>query len=383
MGHTLFSDDEYAQRLAAVRLAMCGLELGAALVSTPENIFYLTGLDHWGYFAPHVLIVPAEGEMVLVTRAMERVTIANQVRNARFEGHADGETAADAVLRVLRELRLAAARLGRESWSAGLPLGLAQAIEHDLPAASFLDISGLVDNIRLVKSPGEQAYLRQAARITDAMAVAAIGAIAPGARERDVAAATAAASIAAGGTYPGFGPFIRPVTRLGEEHTTWGDGRFHGGEPIFLEFSGCVARYHAPLGRLVHLGAVPSGTREMARVAEDAFAAVLAALKPGALAKEVYASWQRVVDAAGLAHYRRHHCGYVVGIGCPPSWTGGNKVTGLRHDSTLEIHIGMSFHVLSWLMGSGRGDFFLSNTVLLGENGPEVLTRTPAEIFLQ
>jgi Xaa-Pro dipeptidase len=34
-------------------------------------------------------------------------------------------------------------------------------------------------------------------------------------------------------------------------------------------------------------------------------------------------------------------------------------------------------------MGSGRGDFFLSNTVLLGENGPNVLTRTPTEIFLQ
>src|SRR3954452_7364553 len=130
MTNTLFSSAEYAQRLAALRQAMDRLELGAALVSTPENIFYLTGLDHWGYFAPHLLIVPAEGEMVLVTRAMERVTIANQVANARFEGHADSETAADAALRVLRELRLAAARLGRESWSAGLPLGLAQAIEH-------------------------------------------------------------------------------------------------------------------------------------------------------------------------------------------------------------------------------------------------------------
>jgi Xaa-Pro dipeptidase len=28
-------------------------------------------------------------------------------------------------------------------------------------------------------------------------------------------------------------------------------------------------------------------------------------------------------------------------------------------------------------MGTGRGDFFLSNTVLLGPDGPEVLTRTP------
>ena len=54
-----------------------------------------------------------------------------------------------------------------------------------------------------------------------------------------------------------------------------------------------------------------------------------------------------------------------VGIGQPPSWTGGNSVTGLRHDSDLEIETGMSFHILSWLMGTGRGDDFISNTVLL------------------
>jgi Xaa-Pro dipeptidase len=84
-----------------------------------------------------------------------------------------------------------------------------------------------------------------------------------------------------------------------------------------------------------------------------------------------------VVDAAGLSHYRRHHCGYLVGVACPPSWTGGNSVTGLRHDSDLEIETGMTFHILSWLMGSGRGDFFLSNCVLLGDDGPEVLTTTP------
>ena len=86
---------------------------------------------------------------------------------------------------------------------------------------------------------------------------------------------------------------------------------------------------------------------------------------------------------AGLAHYRRHHCGYAVGIGFPPSWTGGNKVTGLRPGSPIELETGMAFHVLSWLMGTGRGDFFMSNTVLLGADGPEVLTRTPAGIAVR
>ena len=57
------------------------------------------------------------------------------------------------------------------------------------------------------------------------------------------------------------------------------------------------------------------------------------------------------------------------------SWTGGNTVTGLRHDSDLAIEAGMSFHVLSWLMGTGRGDAFVSDTVLVGADRPELLTR--------
>jgi Xaa-Pro dipeptidase len=39
--------------------------------------------------------------------------------------------------------------------------------------------------------------------------------------------------------------------------------------------------------------------------------------------------------------------------------------------------------VLSWLMGTGQGDFFMSNTVLLAAEGPEVLTRTPTGIAVR
>jgi Xaa-Pro dipeptidase len=100
-------------------------------------------------------------------------------------------------------------------------------------------------------------------------------------------------------------------------------------------------------------------------------------LQPGRKARDIYAAWQDVVDDAGLAHYRRHHCGYCVGVGVPPSWTGGNTVVGLRADSDMDIRTGMSFHILSWLMGTGRGDDFISNTVLLTSSGAEVLNTTP------
>jgi len=372
----VFPEEEFAARREKLRAAMAAAGLNGLVVTTPENIFYLTGLDHWGYFAPHLLIVPLQGTPVLVTRAMERVSVDKQVRAAEFRGHSDSETAADMSARVLRDLKLVGRRVGLEYWTSGLSHGLARSLQAQAEA-DWHDISNLVDELRLVKSAEEQALMRKAAAVTDAAADAAIEAIGDKVPEREVVAACVAAMTRAGGSPPAFGPFIRPGSRLGEEHSTWGDGRYKAGEPVFLELSGCLSRYHAPLGRLVHVGSIPEADANMAETTKRAFDAVLGALRPGAKARQVYAAWQQVVDDAGLQHYRRHHCGYCVGIGLSPSWTGGNKVVGLRHDSEMEIRDGMSFHVLSWLMGTGRGDYFISNAVLLGARGPEVLTRTP------
>ncbi|MBZ9811648.1 MULTISPECIES: M24 family metallopeptidase [unclassified Mesorhizobium] len=377
MDRNPFSEAEIAGRLSKVRTALVERKLDAAVFASPETVFYLTGLDHWGYFAPHLLIVTLDRRPILVTRSMEKVTIENQVKAAEFRGHSDSETAADLTARVISELGLAGKRIGLEHWTSGLSHGLALKLEAQADA-KWSDVSGLVDKMRLVKSAEEQVLMRRAAKVTDAAAGAAIAAISDGAAEQEVAAQCVAAMVRAGGHAPGFGPFIRPAARLGEEHTTWGDGIYRSGEPVFVELSGCVSRYHAPLGRLIRIGTIKDEDAAMAEVTAKAFDAVVRALEPGARARDVYAAWQGVADDAGLSHYRRHHCGYLVGIGQPPSWTGGNSVTGLRHDSDLEIESGMSFHILSWLMGTGRGDHFISNTVLLTDAGAEVLTRTPA-----
>lgn len=370
-----FSDEELSRRLAAVRREMAGRGLDIAVFSAPESVFYLTGLDHWGYFAPHHLIVSADGEPVLVTRTMEKVTIEHQVRNARFSGHSDSVSAASHLAGEL--IGLSGKRLGLEMGSPGLTYGAGQELAARLGPRDLIDLSDLTHRLRLVKSAEEQILMRAAAKASDAGMMAVIAAIHDGAAEADVAAECIAAMVRAGSHPPGFGPFIRPGEHIAEEHTTWGDGTFRKNGRVFLELAGCVSRYHAPMGRLVHLGQIRDEDAAMAEISISAFNASLKALRPGRKARDIYAQWQAVVDAAGLPHYRRHHCGYLVGLSFPPTWTGGNQVTGLRHDSDLEIETGMAFHLLSWLTNTGRGDFFVSNCALLADNGPELLTTAP------
>ncbi|WP_352458672.1 Xaa-Pro peptidase family protein [Mesorhizobium sp. M0040] len=377
MDRNPFSEAEIDGRLAKLRNLLGQRNLDAAVIASPENVFYLTGLDHWGYFTPHLLVVPQEGKPVLVTRANERWTIEKRVKAAEFRSHSDSETAADVAAQVLADLGLLSKQVGLEYWTAGLSHGLALTLQSKADA-KWSDVSGLVDKMRRVKSAEEQVLMRRAGKMSDVAASAAIAEISDGASEQEVAAQCMSAMFRAGGHVPGFGPFIRPAARLRETHTTWGDGVYRKGEPVFIELSGCISRYHAPLGRLIHVGQIKDEDIAMAQVNAKAFDAVVDALRPGAIAREVFAAWRAVVDDAGLSDYYRHHCGYLIGVGQPPSWTGGNSVIGLRPDSDIVIETGMSFHILSWLMGTGRGDDFVSNTVLLGDGGAELLTATPA-----
>ena len=374
----VFPDEELAGRLAAVRAAMAGHGLDGLVVTVPENIYYLTGLDHWGYFACHALVVPADGEMRLAARAMERVTIANQVKCARFYGHGDDEDVADYIVRALADAGLASARVGMEKRSLFLTVHIAEAVIAGAPGIAWSDGSGLVDRLRLVKSPLEQAYTRRAAAAADAGTLAAIEAIQDGATDYQVAAECHRAMILAGSDYPGFGPFIRPTTRLGEEHTTWRGETFRAGDAVFLEIGASYRRYQAPMGRLVYVGHAPEGAEWAAELSIRGMAAIVAAIRPGATAGEVYQAWQDVAHDAGLTDYRRHHCGYLVGIGFPPSWTGGSTVTSLCPGGRQRLETGMVFHAHSWFTGTGRGDYFISNTAMLTDRACEILSdRTP------
>ena len=204
-----FSDEELAKRLANLRTEMAARGLDIAVLSQAESVFYLIGLDHWGYFAPTHLIVPMTGDLVLVTRQMERVTIENQVRNARFAGHSDSESAAGKLAGELLALGVAGKRLGFEVETSGFTYRAGQELFEHL-RADWVNISGLVDALSLVKSPEEQKLMRAAAKAADAGMQAAIAAIHDGAREADVAAECLAAMTRAGGTPAWFWPVHPP-----------------------------------------------------------------------------------------------------------------------------------------------------------------------------
>ena len=380
--HDVFPRKELDARLDRVRCQLDANDLDGILISIPESIYYLTELDHWGFFACHMLLVPRDGEMILICRAMEEITVENQVKNARFSGHADHEDPADFVVKALTDAGLAQGRVGIEKRSLFMTPRLAEAIQEKTTGVRWKDASGLVDALRLIKSPLELEYTRKAAKAADAGMGACIDLIRDGATDYEIAAEYMRASTLAGSEPTAFGPFIRPTSRLGEEHTTWRGETFRNGDAVFLENAACYRRYHAPMGRLVYVGGAPEEAEKSAELAMDGMKAICGALKVGGKAGDAYAAWREVAASAGLADYERHHCGYMVGIGFSPSWTGGSMVTSLFPGSERTLEAGMVFHTHSWFTDTDVVDYFISNTVLLTEDGAEVLTSSTPE-YLQ
>ena len=109
-----FTQEEYDERLQAVRKSMRAENLDGCLVSVPESIYYLAGINHLGYFAYHMLIVTPKNEMVLTARAMEQVTMDRQLTNARFVGYGDLDDPSKTTVAILCDEGLDRGRLGIE-----------------------------------------------------------------------------------------------------------------------------------------------------------------------------------------------------------------------------------------------------------------------------
>jgi Xaa-Pro dipeptidase len=370
---------EYADRIAALRTAMCRRGLSALALASPENVHYLLGLDHLGHFAFTLLVLPRSGPPVLVARRMERHTLRAQIPHVRHALYGEGRDPARVAAHVLAQVCPPDGTVGVEEQSMMFPPAVLTRIRAELPGVRWADCSALPARLRRIKSPAEVALVRRAAVISGEAMRAALATAEVGVSERAVAAQAQRAMTEAGGEQPGFVPLIRSTSRLGQEHVTWRDQRIAPGEGLFVELSGCVHRYHAPMSRTVYRADPPAGVGEAATAAFAGLRAAREALVPGARTGEVYAAWARQVAKVTGRRPRRHHCGYLTGACFPPSWVGGGSVLGIRAGGRTRVRTGMVFHLMSWVeLPAG---YVVSDTALVGDGGCELLTYTPDELL--
>ena len=375
-----FSLEEYAARLQNVRRRMEAAGVDVMLTTVPENIVYLTGYSTLGYFTYQVIIVPLEGEPILLTRAInvEKAQVDSCLR--LIEGYRDTEDPDEATYRVLERHGLLGKRLGNQDDAWFFSVARYKKLRARLGARDLVDCSGIVEHVRRVKSPREIDHIRQAGRYCEASLRAAIEAAVPGATDNDVAAAAYGALYRAGSEFLGHeAQFVTgPAGGLGFECAR--RRPIAGDDVVYMEAGGTHNRYNSMLSRTVIVGRPHSKWIARAEASRDALNAAKAAIRAGVTSHEVDLAARTVMRKAGLEAYFNHRTGYSIGIGVPPDW-GEGRIMSLNENDPTVLEAGMCFHIIPDLKIVHEGGVVFSEAVVVTERGHEDLTAFPQEIF--
>ncbi len=378
-----FSDAEFHRRLAGVRSAMAEQGLDAFVSFTPENIYYLTAHDSPGYYFYQAMVVTHQRPPVNVLRQIETTNTLGNGWAGLAVAVQDREDPVQATLGLLAELGVAGKRIGAEAnaWFV-TPQRYAQlqrGVEED--GGALVDASMLVEQMRMTKSVEELAYIRRAARAVSGAMKVAFGVSREGASENEVAAATVAELIRSGSEYAGLPPFIVSGPRTSLCHATWSGRRYEKGDVLSYELPAVVRRYAAALYRTGTVGSPRPEFERTAAIVIEAHDAVMDAIGPGVLPREVHEASRRVFAKHGLPQYPQHRTGYSIGINYPPDW-GEGQIISLWDGEERPLQPGMVFHCVPGVYELGRWNIIVSDTVLVTETGHEILTNCRKEPFV-
>lgn len=386
-----FSAQEYAERLAGVRIRMSQQGLSALLIADPANINYLTGYNAWSFYTPQILFVPAEGDMLFFAREMDArpgfrtswMPMDNIIGYPERYIHRPHIHPFDWVSFMLRERGVVAecadGYIGMEMDAHFFSPKGYRAFVNALPEWDFVDCYELVNWVRLIKSDAEIELMRKAATVaTGAMSVA-LDSIRVGARQCDVIGEVGKAQMAGtdevGGDYPAIVPMMPTGEASDAPHLTWTEERFEEGQAVVLELAGAHMRYHTPLARSVILGKPSEELVRVSSTADEGINAVMDAIKPGVPVRELARIWNDVLWAQGLEKPSR--LGYSIGLGYPPDW--GERTVSIRTEDDTILEENMTFHLIGGMWMKGYG-YELSEPFRVAANGVEAFTSFPRQL---
>ncbi len=374
-----FPVEEYRDRLERTQAEMAEADLPVLVLHQPESVCWLSGFWHDGFLLYHALVVPAEGEPVLVLRALEEPVAEELSWLTRRVGYSETDkNVVENVQRVLRELGLDRGRVGIERNSWFLTVERYDTLCRLLLHADLVREPRIVDRLMLVKSPREVEYVRAAARIAEAGVKAGIEATRAGVSEYEVAAAVAAGQARAGhdGFMGGMGGTISSGYRINQLHAQQSAKRVQPGELVHLEIPGISGQYWAKLMRTAVVGEPTDEHRWAEEVILRAQDEGIARMAPGVVASEITEACRRPVLKAELRESYDNRVGYGLGLLFHP--TNGELTYEFTSGAAWVLEAGMVFHMLL----SAKGVAF-SETVLVTDSGHEMLTNFERTLFVR
>ena len=235
------------------------------------------------------------------------------------------------------------------------------------PGLELKPAGELIEELRVVKDRGEIAAIRAAGKVTAQVFADLLPYVRPGAKETDLAAeidfrmrkkgaeGSAFETIVASGSRSAF-PHARPSAKALQER-----------ESVIFDLGAILNGYAADMTRTVYLGEPNRRVRNLYAAVLRAQAGAVRSVQDSTPAGAVDSAARRILAKHRLAHLFTHSTGHGVGLEIHerPRLAKGETVC-LRSGSVITVEPGIYL--------KGFGGIRLEDTVLVGPDGPEVLT---------
>lgn len=382
-----FEKEEYDNRIKRAQLAIQARGADALLVHSLANICWLCGLECIMPGKYFMMVVPANGKPKLLIQNFEShnayintyLPEEDIVQYLITEDYAEDYIFASAEL--IKKMKLVDSKLLIEIYGAHLSVNCFMQLKQLLPDVCFEDSRMCIEKVRIIKTSEEIVCMRKAAIIASQGIKDVVDAAKEGMTDNEMAAIACNSMLRAGSEYMCLDPIITIGKRSGIPHTTYSRVPTQSGDTVLLEFGACYKRYTAVTMRTISIGKPDDTVRILFDAAKRSVENIIAKMRPGMDGSDI-ADSSKATILKETEKWLWHGCyGYSIGLGFPPSWEDGPAI--IRQGAHFILEPGMVFHTSTTFRDIARYGVTVSETVLVTQNGCEVLTDVPRRLFIK
>ncbi len=358
------SHDTFRERQAKLRAQAKTRGLDAIFVTPSTNLAYSANLAIGRSERLTALLLFADGPAVLLTPSFEegnhrRTAVVDDVKT--WQEDEDPIALAGKLLSGKKALGME----GTTNYATATALAAATALKIE-------DATSVFDALRMIKSPEEQAFIRDAAKRTNLAIAGTHKRIRAGMSESDVARILEeefAKQATRGGGLVQFGP------SAAFPHGAPAERRLAKGDAVLID-CGCRTRgYSSDITRTVSFGPPSDEFRKVYAIVDRAQTAGIEALKAGAAGEDVDRAARKVIEDAGYGKYFTHRLGHGLGMD-------GHEQPYLVHGNRKPLALGNVETIEPGIYIPDKFGIRIEDDYAVGADGAKSLSVRPGEMVV-
>ena len=335
--------------------------LDALVISRPSNIFYLTGFKGGSR-----LIWSSDGEVFILVGGVDLTAAEEHFSGSKVHViHIKlGEIPDNVMFRILENTRISS--IGYDE----LPIGTYKRLTERFGTEGLKDISKHMWEIRKAKDKDEITCIRRACAIAVRGMEIAYELMEPGRTELEVVGEIEREMRRAGSEEHPFNLIVASGKNSALPHAISSEKPFELGDLVVVDIGATYKGYVSDMTRTFVVGEQEPWQEKLYEIVLMAQGKARKAVRAGVKASDVDAVARRIVDEAGYGPYFVHSLGHGLGIEVhepPRIGPGVEDILGAGYTITIEPGIYLP----------GRGGIRIEDTVLVLEDGHEILTPFP------